>query len=208
MFVSFRCAASAVLLSGVILAMAASPAHAQSPTGKFEIGPNLSILRLSELDTTDVGIGVDAAWHIAPRIAIDGTLAWFPGGGDDPSLSDQRRVLGLIGVRSGVTRAGIDFYGRGRVGFLSFAETEPFACILIFPAPLNCQLAGGYTAFAVDLGGGAIVPIDRDGRWRVRVDVGDLLVRYDMEALRPNNERTDGFISHNLLFSAGLVWKF
>jgi hypothetical protein len=208
MFVSFRGAACAVLFSVFTLGMAVSPAHAQSPAGQFEIGPNLSVLRVSELDTTDVGVGVDAAWHLTPRLAIDGTLSWFPGSGDEPSLKDQRRVLGLIGVRSGVTRGGIDFYGRGRVGFLNFAESGPFPCVLIFPAPLTCQLAQGYTAFAVDFGGGATIPVDADGRWKVRVDVGDLLVRYDMEAMRKNNERTDGFLSHNLLFTAGLVFKF
>ena len=208
MFVSFRSAASAVLLSVVTLAIAASPAQAQSPTGTFEVGPSVSILRLNELDTTDVGIGVDAAWHLMPRLAIDGTFAWYPGGGDDRALKDQRRTLGLIGVRSGITRGGVDFYGRGRVGFLSFADVGPVPCIQIFPAPLTCQLANGYTAFAVDLGGGAIIPVDSTGTWKVRVDVGDLLVRYDQEALRPNSERTDGFISHNLLFSAGLVFKF
>jgi hypothetical protein len=197
-----------VAASAVAVALGASRADAQPAAGSVDIGPNLSVLRLSELDTTDVGIGVDASWHLMPRITIDGSLALFPGSGDDTSLSDQRRVLGLVGVRSGITRGRVDIYGRGRVGFLNFGEAGPFACSLIYPAPLSCQLAAGYTAFAVDLGGGAIVPVDSEGKWRVRVDVGDLIVRYGLDAIRSNGRVTDGFLSHNLLFSAGLVFKF
>ncbi len=208
MFVSFRGVLSALLLSGFTSLVAAPPAQAQTATGSVEVGPNISILRLSELDTTDIGVGVDASWHILPRLAIDGTLAWFPGGGDDRALSDQRRILGLIGARSGITRGRVDFYGRGRVGFLNFADVGPVPCILIFPAPLSCQLANGYTAFAIDFGGGAVIPIDSEGKWRVRVDVGDLVVRYDQHARRLNNDVTEGFYGHNLLFTAGLVWRF
>lgn len=209
MFVSSFRALGALLLLWLTFTLTAAPAQAQTAAGSFEIGPNLSILRLSELDTTDVGVGVDASWHLLPRLTIDGTLAWFPGGGDDRALSDQRRLLGLIGVRSGITRGGVDFYGRGRVGFLNFADVGPIPCIQIFPPPLTCQLANGYTAFAIDFGGGAIVPIDSAGKWRVRVDVGDLVVRYDQHAFRPNGEITEnGFYGHNLLFSAGLAWRF
>lgn len=209
-FASPRRALRALLFSTFCVAMIAAPAQAQAQTttGSFEIGPNVSILRLSELDTTDIGIGVDASWHLLPHLTIDGTLSFFPGSGDEPDLKDQRRTLGLIGVRSGVTRGGIDFYGRGRVGFLNFAEAAGFPCIAIFPSPLSCQLAAGYTALAVDFGGGAIMPVSASGKWRVRVDVGDLVVRYDQLALRKPGEVTDGFYGHNLLLTAGLVWKF
>jgi hypothetical protein len=208
MFVSSRGALGALLLSGLTLIATAAPVQAQTDAGPFEVGPHVSILRLSELDTTDVGVGIDASWHVLPRITIDGTLSFFPGSGDEPALTDQRRLLGLVGVRSGVTRGRVDFYGRGRLGFLNFADVGPVPCIRIFPAPLTCQLADGYTAFAIDFGGGAIVPIDSEGKWRVRLDVGDLVLRYDQEAHRPNGEITEGFYGHNLLFTAGLVWRF
>jgi len=198
--VAAACAAMAVL--------GASRADAQPAPGSVEVGPNFSVLRLSEFDTTDVGIGVDAAWHVLPRISLDGSLILFPGGGEEPSLSDQRRTLGLIGVRSGITRGRVDLYARGRIGFLNFGESGPFACTLIYPAPLACQLAGGYTAFATDIGGGAIMPIDADGRWRIRVDVGDLIVRYGLDGIRNNGRVTDGFSSHNLLLTAGMVFGF
>lgn len=189
--------------------MGASQAQAQPADGPVEVGAQVNILRLGELDITDVGVGLTGAWHIMPRLAIDGTLSWFPGDGDAPDRAKtQQRTLGLIGVRSGITRGRVDFFGRARVGVLRFAEQDAVACIRIFPEPLECQLASGYTAFATDLGGDVIARIDDAGRWRVRFDIGDLLVRYDREALRPNGERTEGFISHNLLTSVGLVWRF
>ena len=44
-------------------------------------------------------------------------------------------------------------------------------------------------------------------RWQARIDVGDLLVRYNFAARRPNGEMSEGFVSHNLLTSFGLVWR-
>jgi len=198
----------AVLFFPFTLLLAAAPVQAQTSEGAFEVGPHLSVLRLSELDTTDIGVGVDASWRLLPMVTLDGTLSFFPGGGDEPSLEDQRRTLGLFGVRSGITRGDTDFYVRGRLGFLNFADVGPFPCIRIFPEPLTCQLATGYTAFAVDFGGGASVPLDTDGTLRLRVDLGDVAVRYDQEATRSDGEITEGFWGHNLLFTVGVVWRF
>lgn len=210
MFALSVCKKSVVLgLCLLFVGFSAASAGAQSSDRPLEVGGSVSVLRLSEFDTTDIGVGVDASWHLMPRLAIDGTLAWYPGSGDGPdNIEDQQRVLGLIGARSGVTRGGVDFYGRARVGFLRFAEQGAVPCIKIFPAPISCQVASGYTAFAFDLGGGAIVPVDAAGRWRVRFDIGDLFVRYGMEGLREDLERTDGFTSHNLLLNVGLIWRF
>ena len=94
------------------------------------------------------------------------------------------------------------------MGFLRFAEQDDVFCILIFPATLGCRLASGYAAFAFDVGAGAIARLDSAGRWQARIDVGDLLVRYNFAARRPNGEMTEGFVSHNLLTSFGLVWRF
>ena len=49
---------------------------------------------------------------------------------------------------------------------------------------------------------------DNDGRLRLRFDIGDLLVRYNLAALRPNGESTDGFVGHNFLTSIGVDWRF
>ena len=68
------------------------------------------------------------------------------------------------------------------------------------------QLAAGYTAFVADVGAG--VSVTAGPHWQVRVDAGDLMVRYGQEAHRSNGDLTDGFTSHNLQVSSGLTWRF
>jgi len=66
----------------------------------------------------------------------------------------------------------------------------------------------GYTAFAGDLEGVASVRIDDAGHARLGVEAGDLLVRYGLNPVRPGGQTIDGFVSDNLLVSAGLGWRF
>jgi hypothetical protein len=201
---------SVLAICVIVIILDATASAAQTAERPVEIGGQLSILRISEFEITDVGIGMDAAWHLTPQLTIDGTLAWFPGETEFEidSIASQHRVLGLVGARSGITRGRFDVYGRGRVGFLRFGEQDSVICTLIFPATLGCRLASGYTALAVDLGGGISTRLNNDGRLRLRFDIGDLLVRYHLAALRPNGESTDGFVGHNLLTSIGVDWRF
>jgi hypothetical protein len=102
----------------------------------------------------------------------------------------------------------VEFFARGRVGFLRFGEEDSVVCIAIFPVPLGCRLATGYTALASDFGGGADIGLGSNGRLRVHIEAADLLLRYALEALRPRGEITDGFVGHNPLISIGLGWRF
>jgi hypothetical protein len=123
-------------------------------------------------------------------------------------LGRQQRTLGLAGLRAGVSAGAVDLFARGRAGYLRFGSQPATACILIFPTPLVCQLAGGYTAFAAEIGGGASVAVIPSGRLRASVSAGDLMVRYGVQALRPDGTTTEGFISHNLLVTIGAAWQF
>ncbi len=192
--------------------MGTVPASAQG-TRPFEIGAQVTTLRLGEFETTDVGLGVQGAWRLSPVFAIDGALSLFPGGGSDSvaSIDSQRKTLGLIGVRAGVQRGPLDLFARARPGALAFAGQDQVACILIFPPPLSCQVLAGYTAFVTDIGGGARLNL-ADDRVQVTVDVGDLLVRYSRpESFRLESELGEikkSVVSHNLLISAGVNWRF
>ena len=192
----------------IVLAIDCPSASAQ--VRGAEIGGQVDVLRLSEFDLTDVGVGVHFMWPLTPVLAIDGAFTWFPGAGDGEAepLKRQQRALGLAGVRRTVVTFGdVEFFARARAGFLRFREREPAVCIAILPAPLGCQLAGGYTAFAADLGGGVEVGASQTGRLVVRIEAGDLLVRYGLKASRPKAELTDGFIGHNPLVTVGLTWR-
>jgi hypothetical protein len=175
-----------------------------------ETGGDVSILRLSEFDSTDVGVGAHMIGHLKSVVAIDGALTWFPGARDfeEDALESQHRTLGLLGIRATIGKGEIQFFARGRVGFLRFGERDSAVCIAIFPTPLACRLARGYTAFAADFGGGASVGLGGSDQLRVNIEAGDLLVRYGLEVLRPRGEITNGFVGHNPLVSVGLGWRF
>jgi len=193
-----------------LMAVTAATSHAMAQTHGAEVGGHVGVLRLSELDTTDVGVGADGVWHVAPALGIDGAFTWFPGSDTSTGGSGRRqqRTLGLAGLRTGVSAGTVDLFARGRAGFLRFGSEPATACILIFPPPLVCQLAGGYTAFAAEIGGGASVAVLPSGRLRASVSAADLMVRYGFQALRPNGTTTEGFISHNLLVTIGAAWQF
>ena len=194
----------------VSVAAAAGSSGAMAQNRVVEAGGHVGVLRLNELRTTDAGVGGDVVWHVAPAVAVDGALTWFPGtdGSTGASISGQQRALGLAGIRAGVMYGGVDLFAHGRAGFLRFGRQPATVCILIFPPPLACQLSAGYTAFATDLGGGASVGLIRSGRWRASIDAADLLVRYGLTSFRLNGTTTEGFISHNLLMSIGAAWRF
>lgn len=186
----------------------ARPAAAQGERA-VDVGLQLQLLRLSAFDATDAGIGVEGAWRVAPRLTLEGALAAYPGSDEArPRVAGQSRVLGLIGIRSGIRNGPVELFGRVRPGFLRFVNNGPAACILIFPAPLECQLLGGRTTLATELGGGARLALGTDGRTYLSFDLGDLLVRYTRQAIKPDGEITDGFVSHNLLASVGVGWRF
>lgn len=187
----------------------ARPAAAQDQ-GAFEFGGQLSTLRLGEFDAGDIGIGVNGAWRVTPLLAVEGALSWFPGGdADEDRVKGQQKVLGLAGVRAGIQRGPLELFARTRPGFLHFSGEDNVPCILIFPVPLECQVLAGKTAFVTELGVGAHVAVGPSQRMFVSFDVGDLLVRYGSESLRPNGEVSeDGFVSHNLVANVGVGWRF
>jgi hypothetical protein len=178
---------------------------------RFEAGAQITTLRLGEFDTTDIGVGVQAGWRLGPVLTIDGALTFFPRNGEDGAarIDGQRKVLGVAGVRLGGQAGPVELFARARPGFLAFAAQDFVACIAIFPTPLECQVLAGETTFVTEIGGGIRVALGGARRAYLSVDVGDLLVRYGFEALRPNGETTeDGFVSHNLVAGVGVGWRF
>ena len=204
---TFGASIAASALAGLV---SVSPVAAQTFDRPLELSGEVATLRLSEFKITSVGTAVNVAWHVAPALAVDGALIWFPGGWQSGTgtLASQERLLGLLGVNTGLPLGPVELRWRARAGFLNFGDEGPIACPAIFPPTLECQLAPGYMAFATDLGGGVNIRLDYAGRTRLRVDAGDLLVRYGVNALRPRGQITDGFVSHNLLMSAGLGLRF
>ena len=117
---------TALIVVWASLALGSSPAAAQN--SGVETAGHLSILRLSELETTDVGVEADVIWPIASGVAVDSSFTWFPAERDDvnaAALENQHRALGLIGVRAIGGSDDVELFARGRAGFLRFGEQGP-----------------------------------------------------------------------------------
>jgi hypothetical protein len=200
-----------------VAAALACPASALAQDGRLTVSGFAAVLNLTELDTTDPGIGGGVSWRIGPVLAVDGMGAWFSGGdgpgSDSPTSVGEPlgdRVLIVAGIRAGRSLGRAEVFATARPGFLRFVESGESLCItlLIYPSPLTCQLAAGYTAFAFDAGAGANIALDEARRIRLEVEVSDLMVRYGLDAYRTGGDVTDGFTGHNLFFTAGVGWRF
>jgi hypothetical protein len=55
----------------------ASPAAAQQSGLPFELTGEVPVISLSELQSTNVGVGGIIDWNITPEFAIESSLDWF-----------------------------------------------------------------------------------------------------------------------------------
>jgi hypothetical protein len=211
-------AVRALVLVLVFAAVGRPAAAAQQSNLPFEITGEIPVLSLSELQVTNVGVGGIIDWNVTPEFAIESSLDWFPRSNSSPiPLEGQGRLAGLLGVKAGRPVGRATLFGRAHLGFLRFTSIEssepnrPFPCLaLVVPATLECRLAIGYTALTINVGAGGSIGLNQDGRVRLRVDVGDLIVRYaSFGSFGPTGQiNFDRIYSNNLLFSAGVGWRF
>lgn len=203
-FMRSRVTFGSSILFGFLL-VASAAVQAQDRRG--DVSVQASIRSLSEFDETEAGLGARLSYRLGRWLAVDGEANLFPADVGTPAFSGSR-LEGLAGLRVGprLGRAGVFLGLRG--GAVRFSEAPaPFPCILIFPPPLNCAIAGGDTLPAVQLTAGfEAYPSDR---LVVRVEAGDQLLRYSGPAFTPDREVIDdGLWSHNFKATASLGWRF
>lgn len=193
------------LLPALLVLLAATPA-ARAGDSRFDASLQLSVTQHGTFDETDAGGGAQVSYRLTGWLALDAHLNWFPGDLGDPAFSGSR-TQGLLGVKVGphLDRNGV--YAAVRPGFLRFGEAPaPFACILIYPPPLNCSLAAGETAFALDLTAGYQVLAGENTV--LRVEVGDGLVRYPGPAITDSELHEGSFWEHSLRVTLAVGWRF
>ena len=197
-----------VVLLSLFVLLCARPVAAQSDEPRFEAGAQLATAASSEFDGTDVGVGGRLSWHPIALLGVEGEFSWYPGEFADERALSGGRVEGLFGATIGPRLGRVRPFVKLRPGFLTFREaSEPIACILIFPPPLNCTLAAGQTVFALDLGGG--VEWLPSNRTFVRVDAGDRAVRYPSPVIDSSGTVQDeAFFSHDFRFAVGGGFRF
>jgi hypothetical protein len=181
------------------------PAVAQSLEGSV----HLAASQWSEFDGTDLGVGGRFTWQAISLIGVDADLTWYPS--DFPSerfAFSGSRLEGLFGVTLGPQVHRIRPFAKAAAGFLRSSEApEPFACIAIFPPPLDCVMAAGHTMPAFEIGGG--VQVRTTQTTFLRFDVADRIVEYPGPAFGPNLElRDDAFFGHAVRFTIGGGFRF
>ena len=178
------------------------PAAAAAQT-RFDAGMHVSFVNSGEFDSTTTGVGGRVAWYPSSWIGAEAELTFYPQDFPDGRAFSSSQREGLFGVTVGPRLGWIRPFARVRPGFVSLSEAPaPFPCILIFPPPIACQLAGGGTLAAFDLGGGVQLG---GNRAFVRVDVGDRMVRYTGPVIDEEREvRTDAFWGHDSRVAIGV----
>ena len=192
---------STLLVVGVLAPL---PVSAQS----FEASAHFAASQWSEFDGNDLGVGGRFTWTPVPMIGVDADLTWYPSDFPDRIAFTRSRFEGLFGVTVGPRLNRVRPFAKAAAGFLDVGATPgAFACIAIFPPPLNCALAGGDTLPAFEIGGG--VAIDATRRAFVRADVTDRILRYPGPTFDSNFTRRDeGFLGHALRLTLGAGIRF
>lgn len=188
-------------LSSLVLVLTV-PAAAAAQT-RFDAGVHASFVSSGEFDATTTGVGGRVAWYPSSWLGAEAELTFYPQDFPDGRAFTSSQREGLFGVTVGPRLRLVRPFVRVRPGFVTLAEAPaPFPCILIFPPPIACQLAGGATLAALDFGGGL-----QFGSSRVflRVDVGDRMVRYTGPVIDEQREvRTDAFWGHDSRVAVGV----
>jgi hypothetical protein len=197
---TFRTLAAALLMS---LSIAAS-AFAQS----FAVDAHVASSGWSEFDGSDLGIGGRVTWKPAPSFGVDADLTWYPSDFPDGTAFTRSRVEGLFGATLGPRLNRVRPFAKAAAGFLKVGATPgAFACIAIFPPPLNCALAGGDTLPAYEIGGG--IEIDAASRAFIRADVSDRILKYPGPSFGSDFKVHDeGFFGHGLRLTVGAGVRF
>lgn len=170
---------------------------------RVDVGVHTSFVNSGEFDDTSIGVGGRVAFYPSSWVGAEAEFTVYPSDlGDVRAFSGSQRE-GLFGVTVGPRLGGVRPFLRFRPGFVTLAEAPaPFACILIFPPPLACQLAGGDTLAAMDFGGG----VQFGGRGlSLRVDIGDRMVKYPGPVFDSQLQvREESFWGHDSRVAVGL----
>jgi len=186
------------LIATFIVGLLLLPVPLLAQDGQFEAGGQIAIAGGGPFDDSDIGIGARFGWRPSGLFGVEAEFNVYPSDLPGEVLAfTSSRVEALFGATIGPRLGSIRPFGRVRPGLLRYQEAPaPVICILIFPPPLNCQLAAGQTLFALDVGGGVEVNLGRT--MLLRIDVGDRMAWY------PDPYE----VGHDLRVAAGWAFRF
>jgi Outer membrane protein beta-barrel domain len=187
-------ARSLLIIATLACLAAAAPAWAQ-PDQKFELGGQVSALRLSDFPATNAGLGGRFSYDLARWIAVESEFSWFPH--DDvtvrsnstPELGTsyhRRRAEAFFGPKMGLKTQRFGFFGKVRPGVARLSDQGvecegDFCALMTLGLPVSLLARPVYrTEFALDVGG--VVEFYPSPRTILRFDIGDTLIKHRSQA--------------------------
>lgn len=183
----------------------AAPSSAQS----FEASVHLASSQWSEFDGTDIGGGARLTFKPISMIGLDADVTWYPGDFPPDGVPfTGNRLEGFLGVTAGPRLAGFRPFAKVAGGFMKTGDAPaPFACIAIFPPPLNCLMSGAQTMPAFEIGGG--VELTPTGRTLLRFDLTERFLKYPGPTFDRDRKIHDAdFFGGALKFTIGAGIRF
>ena len=186
----------------------------QAVSGVWEIGPLFStVVSLREgLQNgvgTDLGLGGYASRHIFSVFYLDGDVLFFPQNRAPGGAHDGGEVLqGLLGLKGGIRRNHVGFFGKVRPGFNSYSQAVT-SFIAGAPGAADFYSYGRSTNFVLDLGG--IVEFYPTERSTLRLEAGDTHIFYGTNTVDVNGIPTSypgNGLKHSIQFIVGYGWRF
>jgi opacity protein-like surface antigen len=201
------------VVSIALLAVMCGTATAQSATDRLEISAQASLLRLSDFNATNAGVGGRVSFDLTTWAALDGEVMLFPhdtiaGAESTTSIGGfrvaqhRRRTDALLGLRLGTRTERLGAFFRIRPGLTRLSDTG-IDCVGPGCAVVTLARTSYRTEFAFDLGGG--MEFYPSPRTVARADLGDTIIRHRSAA--PPCPATS-CTSHNLSSRFGIGVRF
>jgi hypothetical protein len=165
-------------------------AFAQPSPSRFEVGGQISTLRLSDFAATNIGLGGRLTHDASRRVAIEAEFSFFPH--DDGTIDSsagtlpgfgieyrRRRSEAFFGPKVGIRGHRVGVFARGRPGFTRVTH-RGVGCVGEVCALVLLAVPVYRTEFALDAGG--VLEFYPSPRTVARVDIGSTLVRHRSSA--------------------------
>jgi hypothetical protein len=183
-------------------------------SSRFEVGAQVSTLRLTHFDATNSGLGGRGSFDVSRWLAIEGELNFFPrdrvevesspGPAADIRIGYSRtRFEGFVGPKLGLRRDKYGLFGKIQPGFARLTDkgvrcvSEDCARMLFLLARPDYR-----TEFAMNLGG--VLEFYPSPRIVTRLDLGTTLIRH--RSFAP--PWCDGCTSSNFSSRVGVGFRF
>ena len=192
-----------------ILCASVVPAAAQTSNTRFEVGGQVSTLRLSTYKDTNPGFGGRFGYEASRRVTLEGEFNFTPHDdfkilGTDAGASvsyARRRSEALFGPKIGVRGQKIGLFGRVRPGFTRLTH-RGVGCTGEVCALMLLALPEYRTEFALDYGG--TLEYYPSARTIARLDLGSTLIRH--RSFAP--PCSTGCTTQNMTSRVSVGWRF